>query len=72
MAAATTTSTAADAPLASRFAACVQRVRDAPASSVRLTDDQRLRLYGLYKQATEGDNASKAPGLLDFVGQAKW
>lgn len=58
--------------LAARFAACVQRVRDTPASSVPLGDAQRLELYGLYKQATEGDNATKAPGLLDFVGRSKW
>ena len=62
---------AAAAPLPASFDACVQRVRDAPASA-KLTDAQRLQLYGLYKQATEGDNASKAPGLLDFVGRSKW
>lgn len=30
-----------------------------------------LQIYALYKQATEGDNAGKRPGLTDFVGRAK-
>jgi diazepam-binding inhibitor (GABA receptor modulating acyl-CoA-binding protein) len=31
-----------------------------------------LRIYGLYKQATAGDNAEKKPGFGDMVGRAKW
>jgi diazepam-binding inhibitor (GABA receptor modulator, acyl-CoA-binding protein) len=31
-----------------------------------------LKLYGLYKQATTGDNAEKKPGFSDMVGRAKW
>ena len=31
-----------------------------------------LKLYGLYKQATAGDNADKKPGFGDMVGRAKW
>ena len=31
-----------------------------------------LKLYGLYKQATEGDNASPKPGFSELVGRAKW
>jgi len=31
-----------------------------------------LKIYGLYKQATEGDNAEKKPGFGDMVGRAKW
>lgn len=30
-----------------------------------------LRLYGLYKQATEGDLDQPKPGFFDFVGTAK-
>lgn len=30
-----------------------------------------LRLYGLYKQATEGDIDQPRPGFFDFVGTAK-
>jgi len=31
-----------------------------------------LKIYGLYKQATVGDNAEKKPGFSDLVGRAKW
>ncbi|MGN8071845.1 acyl-CoA-binding protein [Mucilaginibacter sp. SG564] len=32
-----------------------------------------LRLYSLYKQATEGDiNADSPPGMFDFVAKAKY
>ena len=31
-----------------------------------------LKIYGLYKQATQGDNAEKKPGFGDMVGRAKW
>jgi diazepam-binding inhibitor (GABA receptor modulator, acyl-CoA-binding protein) len=31
-----------------------------------------LKIYGLYKQATAGDNADKKPGFSDMVGRAKW
>lgn len=31
-----------------------------------------LKLYGLYKQATAGDNTEPKPGFSDMVGRAKW
>ncbi|RFO95951.1 acyl-CoA-binding protein [Rhodoferax lacus] len=31
-----------------------------------------LKIYGLYKQATTGDNTDKKPGFSDMVGRAKW
>jgi diazepam-binding inhibitor (GABA receptor modulator, acyl-CoA-binding protein) len=31
-----------------------------------------LKIYALYKQATEGDVEGKRPGLTDFVGRAKY
>jgi len=31
-----------------------------------------LKIYGLFKQATAGDNAEKKPGFGDMVGRAKW
>lgn len=31
-----------------------------------------LKLYALYKQATQGDNSEKKPGFSDLVGRAKW
>ncbi|CAM9973038.1 unnamed protein product [Ascophyllum nodosum] len=37
-----------------------------------LSSNQRLQLYSLFKQATEGDCNDPKPGLIDIVGRAKW
>ncbi|OQR99821.1 enoyl-CoA hydratase/isomerase family, partial [Thraustotheca clavata] len=38
-----------------------------------LDDNQtKLQMYALFKQATEGKCNSPKPGMLDFVGKAKW
>ena len=34
-------------------------------------NDVLLELYGLYKQATQGDASGKRPGMLDIKGRAK-
>jgi len=31
-----------------------------------------LKIYALYKQATEGDNTGKKPSFSDIVARAKW
>jgi diazepam-binding inhibitor (GABA receptor modulator, acyl-CoA-binding protein) len=31
-----------------------------------------LKIYGLYKQASEGDVQGKRPGFTDMVGRAKY
>ncbi|MGZ8260667.1 MAG: acyl-CoA-binding protein [Caldimonas sp.] len=31
-----------------------------------------LKLYALYKQASEGDAGGDRPGFADMVGRAKW
>ena len=31
-----------------------------------------LRLYALYKQGTVGDVSGKRPGMMEFVGRAKY
>lgn len=38
----------------------------------RPTDDQMLKTYALFKQATIGDVNTTRPGMLDFQGKAKW
>lgn len=35
-------------------------------------NDTKLRLYALYKQATEGDVSGKRPGFTNPVGRAKY
>ncbi|KAI5062074.1 hypothetical protein GOP47_0022613 [Adiantum capillus-veneris] len=36
------------------------------------SDEDKLILYGLFKQATTGDCNTSRPGLLDLKGKAKW
>jgi diazepam-binding inhibitor (GABA receptor modulating acyl-CoA-binding protein) len=40
--------------------------------STRPSNDDLLKLYGLYKQATEGNNKTSKPGMFDMKGQFKW
>lgn len=35
-------------------------------------NNELLILYGLYKQATVGDNDNEEPGFLDFKGKEKY
>ena len=54
----------------------IKTFEDAVAAVPTLTkdpgNDAKLALYGLYKQATEGDVTGKRPGFTDMVGRAKW
>jgi acyl-CoA-binding protein len=40
--------------------------------SRRPSNAELLDLYGLYKQATEGDAKGSRPGMLDMKGRAKF
>ena len=35
-------------------------------------NDVKLRLYGLFKQVTEGDVSGSRPGMMNAVGRAKY
>eukprot|EP00341_Mesodinium_pulex_P009111 CAMPEP_0116956148 /NCGR_PEP_ID=MMETSP0467-20121206/43129_1 /TAXON_ID=283647 /ORGANISM="Mesodinium pulex, Strain SPMC105" /LENGTH=65 /DNA_ID=CAMNT_0004642503 /DNA_START=87 /DNA_END=280 /DNA_ORIENTATION=- len=37
-----------------------------------MTDNQKLRSYGLYKQVTIGDVNTDRPGMFSMVERAKW
>lgn len=37
-----------------------------------MPDEEKLRVYSLFKQATTGDCNTVKPSFFDFVGQAKW
>ncbi|MFC0403275.1 acyl-CoA-binding protein [Paraburkholderia rhizosphaerae] len=51
-----------------RFTQAVQDVKELPERPGNLT---LLRLYALYKQATDGDAPDERPGLMDIVGKYK-
>lgn len=44
----------------------VTKLSEAPDNQVK------LKLYALYKQGTDGDVSGDRPGLMDFVGRAKY
>ncbi|SCV73520.1 BQ2448_7446 [Microbotryum intermedium] len=46
-----------------------QLPKDGP---VKPSQADQLVFYGLYKQATVGDVNTSRPGMMDFVGKAKW
>ncbi len=56
-------------PLAEQFKEAKGRVEKL---KERPSNDQLLDLYGLYKQATEGDVSGSRPGFLDLKGRAKF
>ncbi|SDP60628.1 Acyl-CoA-binding protein [Mucilaginibacter sp. OK268] len=48
-------------------------VADSKTLPVKPDNETLLRLYSLYKQATEGDiNTDNPPGMFDFVAKAKY
>ncbi len=60
---------AREKPIKARFEdakARVEKLREKP------SNEKLLQLYGLYKQATEGDVKGTRPGMLDLRGRAKF
>ena len=55
--------------LQAQFKKATEEVMDLPE---RPDDKTLLRLYGLYKQATEGNIKGKRPGFTDVKGRAKY
>lgn len=49
-----------------------QAVAESKSLPERPDNDTLLKIYALYKQASEGDNTGKRPGFTDFVGRAKY
>ncbi|MGD9942961.1 MAG: acyl-CoA-binding protein [Burkholderiaceae bacterium] len=49
-----------------------QAVADSKQLPERPDNMTLLRLYALYKQASEGDAQPPRPGATDFVARAKW
>lgn len=36
------------------------------------SNELKLEMYALYKQATQGDVSGRKPGMMDLVGKAKY
>ena len=54
----------------SNFDEVAQKIRD---QKPELTNEQKSEIYGLFKQATNGDNTAEKPGMLaGFEARGKW
>jgi acyl-CoA-binding protein len=49
-----------------------QAVADSKNLPERPDNQTLLKLYALFKQATDGDVDGKRPGFTDMIGRAKW
>ena len=56
-------------PLETAFS---QAMQDVQGLDERPSVENLLKLYALFKQATEGDVSQPKPGFSDLVGRAKW
>lgn len=58
---------------AAHFDAAVEYVRSLPKDGpVQLDNAGKLKVYGLYKQATEGDVTGSQPWAVQIEARAKW
>ena len=57
--------------LKAQFDAAVNYIQTAE-GDFKPSNELKLEFYALYKQATEGDVSGKRPGMMDFVGRAKY
>ncbi len=57
--------------LEQKFEEMVKAVRDSTID-FQPTNNQKLKLYAFYKQATEGDVKGDSPSLINMVERAKW
>ncbi|QRV89936.1 acyl-CoA-binding protein [Ceratobasidium sp. AG-Ba] len=56
-----------------KFEKAVKIVQNMPKDGpVKPTQDQQLEFYKYFKQGSIGDVNTPRPGMLDFVGKAKW
>ena len=57
--------------LKAKFDAAVNYIQTAE-GDFKPSNELKLEFYGLYKQATAVDVSGKRPGMMDFVGRAKY
>ncbi|KAI0701892.1 acyl-CoA-binding protein [Cerioporus squamosus] len=56
-----------------KFDKAVSIVQSLPKEGpIQPSQEEQLFFYKYYKQATVGDVNTSRPGMLDFVGKAKW
>jgi diazepam-binding inhibitor (GABA receptor modulating acyl-CoA-binding protein) len=59
--------------IARRFDEVVARIKALPADGpAQPSNELKLKLYGLFRQARDGDVHGDKPGAFDFVGRFKY
>ena len=48
----------------SKFQIAAQAIRDSDKHGAKMSNEEGLKLYGFYKQATIGDNNNEKPGAI--------
>ncbi len=54
------------------FETAAAKIKESASHNIKMSDDELLQIYSLYKQGSVGDNKTDKPGMLDFKGKAKW
>ena len=54
------------------FNAAAQKLRDNKAVFEQLSQDKQAQIYGLFKQASNGDNSGAEPSALNALAKGKW
>ena len=61
------------ADLKQQFSAAVEAVRNAPSDGdYKPSNDEKLKMYALFRQGSDGDATGKRPGMLDPIGRFKY
>lgn len=56
-----------------RFDEAMAKVRNAPSDGeFKPSQNFQLKMYGLYRQATDGDVTGKKPSMINPVARYKW
>ncbi|MES1923712.1 acyl-CoA-binding protein [Salinisphaera sp. T31B1] len=59
--------------LEERFKQAVHKVNNAPEDGdFKPSNEYKLKMYALYRQATDGDVSGKKPGMLNPIARYKW
>ena len=54
------------------FNAAAQRLRDNKQVMEQLSQDKQAQVYGLFKQASNGDNTAAEPSAVNALAKGKW
>lgn len=57
--------------LKTKFEETVNYVQNAE-GDFQPSNELKLQMYALFKQATDGDVSGKKPGMMDFIARAKY